>query len=234
MRNQATFSEIFRALFSLLGAARRDLAIYILVVGGLTAIGVMLGLTETASGTISYGFSVDANDSAGSALFDLLSAIVSIVASYVLLLRYLAASGTRFTGEHRFWSYLGLAILSGLGIVLGFFLLIVPGFILLVRWSAASGFLLGGRKGVFDSLGASWEATKGSGWAIFFAAIVMFFGLVLAIGMLSGIFGIAGETVGGIVTSFAEAAISAVYSGLGIAIYLLVRSDAEELDKVFA
>ncbi|WP_156457555.1 hypothetical protein [Altererythrobacter sp. Root672] len=234
MRNEATFSGIFQELVSLIGDAKRDVAIYTLVVGGLTAIGVAFGLMETSSGTISYGFSVDTNDTPASALFEIGTMIVSIVATYVLLTRYLAARGRLQSEGSRFWLYLGMSILSVIAVLIGFLFLIVPGVILLVRWSAASGYLIGARQGVFESLSSSWHATKGSGWAIFFAAIVLLLGLGVAVAVLSVVFSIAGETVGGIVSSFVETAISGVYAGLGIAIYSLVHDEAEELDEVFA
>ncbi|MBT2134019.1 hypothetical protein KK137_06700 [Croceibacterium sp. LX-88] len=234
MRNAATFSGIFQELVSLIGDARRDVAVYTLVVGGLTAIGVVLGLTETSSGTISYGFSVDANDTPASALFELVAAVVSIVATYVLLTRYLAARGQLQSEEGRFWPYLGMAIVSMIAAFIGLIFLIIPGVILLVRWSAASGYLIGARRGVFESLSASWHATKGNGWAIFFVSLVLLFGFGVIVVLVSGVFTLAGETVGGIISSFVEAAVSGVYAGLGIAIYSLVHDEAGELDEVFA
>jgi hypothetical protein len=57
---------------------------------------------------------------------------------------------------------IGLAIVSGIAIGLGFLLLVVPGVILYLMWSVAVPVLVEERRGVFGSLSRSAELTKGS------------------------------------------------------------------------
>lgn len=221
--------------FKVLGDARNDALAYILVIGGLSAVGVILGWAEPATGSIGFsrGFVIDQNDTLASGLFELFAAIIGIVAGYMLLKRYLAGQGRQRTEANRFWPYLGTAILSGLGIGLGIILLIVPGIFLMVRWSASSGFVVGRGEGVIDSLKASWEATKGHGWGIFLAALVLFIGGVVIAGIIGNVLVLINVTLGGVVSSFIEAAFGAVLMALGIGIYTLVADDARQTAEVF-
>ena len=234
MRREASVGGILGELFSLLGDSARDLALYTLVIGGIDAAGVLAGLTESADATLNYGFMINSNDSPASALFEFVSSVVSIFGTYLLLARFLAVRGLLRGGRAGFWHDLGTAILSTIGVVLGLFLLFVPGIMLLVRWSAASGFVIGGSESVTGSLSASWEATRGHGWAIFFAALLLLIGITACAGVAAGIVGQASPVAAGIVSAFVEAASGGVLAAFGIAVYCLVNDDAQDISEVFA
>lgn len=234
MGRDASVGGILGELASLLQDTARDFGIYTLVIGGLTAAGVLAGLTETTAGSLDYGFQVDSGDSPQSALFEFVSAAASIFGTYLLMARLLAARGRLRASGACFWPYLGMAILSMIAVVLGLLLLIVPGIILLVRWSAASGFVVGAGEGVTRSLSASWDATRGHSWAIFFAAIILFFGVALGSGLAAAIFGLVGDVVADVALAFLEAAAGGAFAALGIAIYCRVHDDAHEVSEVFA
>lgn len=162
MASEATVGGILSELAALVGDAARDVALYVLVIGGLAAVGVVLGLTETATMAFSFGFQVNATDGAVKSLFDLVSAVVGVYGGYWLLTRLLAARG-RYDGSGRYWAYFGLVILSFLGIGLGLLFVVVPGLILLVRWSAASGYLIGPGQSVMEALASvppSWRSAS--------------------------------------------------------------------------
>jgi hypothetical protein len=234
MQREASFTGIFGELASLLNDAWREIALYVLVIGGLAAIGILVGLTEPATAMFDFGFELNSNRGPASALFGLVALIVSVVANYLLLKRFLAVRGRAQEQRNRFWPYFGMGILSGFAIVFGLILLVVPGIILLVRWSAASGYVIGAGQGVMDSLGLSWEATKGHGWAIFFAGLVLFVGIIVAGAVLGGISGAISMEAVETVSAFVEAAYGAIFAGFGIAIYCLVQDDTEQLSEVFA
>src|SRR5690349_11052054 len=59
MGKEASVGGILGELFSLLGDTARDFALYTLVIGGITAAGALAGLTETAAGSVAYGFQLD-------------------------------------------------------------------------------------------------------------------------------------------------------------------------------
>jgi hypothetical protein len=231
---QASVGGILGELFSLLGDTARDFALYVLVIGGITAAGTLAGLTETAAGSIGYGFQIDGSDTPASAAFELFSAALGMVATYLLLTRFLAARGRMQVGGTRFWHYLATSILSFIAVIFGAVLLIVPGLFMLVRWSAASGFAIGARDGVTASLAASWRATKGHGWAIFLAGVILFFGIAICHGIASALFGLVSNEVGNAASAMVEAAAGGIFAALGIAVYCRVRDDAAEISAVFA
>jgi hypothetical protein len=81
---------------------------------------------------------------------------------------------------------IGLAIVSGIGIMLGLMLLIVPGVILYVMWIVAVPILVEERRGVFGSLSRSSELTRGSRWQIF-GLVVLF---IIFSFVISAVFGL--------------------------------------------
>ena len=233
MKREASVGGILGETMSLLRDAARDFALYTLVVGGLAAFGTIAGLSDTA-GELDFGFRIDSSDKPASALFELVSLIVGIFGTYLLLGRFLAVRGRLGEGGGRFWPYLGMAILSALGMIVGLLLLVVPGIVLLVRWSAASGFVIGAGQGVTESLSSSWAATEGHGWAIFFAAVVLFVGLAVASAVIGAVLAVAGASVADMASAFVEAASGGVFAAFGIAIYGCVHDDAREVSEVFA
>jgi hypothetical protein len=234
MANEANVGGFFAEAVSLVRDQPAETGVYVLVVGGLAAVGYVLELAEPTAATLGFGFSIDAADGPAVAGFGLASLIVNIVASYWLLTQFLAARGRLQEGGSRFWPYLGMSILSGIGTVIGFILLIVPGVILMVRWSAASGYVIGRREGVIDSLGASWDATRGHSWPIFFAALLMFLAMIIAGGIVGGLFGAIGELPGAVASAFLEAAAGAVFMAFGIGIFCLLQDDTGQLAETFA
>jgi hypothetical protein len=237
MKREAGFAGFLGETFALLSDAGRYVVIFVLVVGGLNAAAFLTGGNPPSGniGSIGGGFIYTPGMGPVAVVVGLLSAIVSIAASYFLIAQYLEARGLLRDRETRIWAYVGLTILSVIGMMVGFLLLVVPGLILLTRWSAASGFLIGARAGIVESLSASWDATRGNGWAIFFAGFVMLIIASLigaAIGGISVAMG--SSTLMPIVTSFINAFGSALSLAFGIGVYHLVQNDDEALGEVFA
>jgi len=77
---------------------------------------------------------------------------------------------------------IGAAILSGLGIAAGLFLLIVPGLIVLTMWAVIAPVIVVERRGVFDAFGRSRQLVKGQGWPVFGSVVVAYL-----IGALAGV-----------------------------------------------
>ena len=236
MDNRASFSGIMGETTRLLSDGVRGWLVFVAVVGGLNALGVLMGWAEPATDVVRAGFNYtyEPGDGLAEGLFGLGSAIVMIIATYYLLAFLLDLRGRLPERETRIWAYVGMSILSVLGLIVGFILLIVPGIILLVRWSAASGFLLGERKGIVDSLGASWNATRGSSWPIFGAALVLIIALGVIGFLVGGAIGAAGSNlVAGAAGEFVNAFASAAFIAFGIAVYLLVAGGASSVGEVF-
>jgi hypothetical protein len=77
---------------------------------------------------------------------------------------------------------IGVSLLLGIAVVLGFVLLIVPGVILAVMWSVAVPVTIEERTGVFGAFARSRELTSGARWKIF-----GLFLLILLIGLGIGL-----------------------------------------------
>ena len=76
-------------------------------------------------------------------------------------------------GLNRLPAALGVAILSGLGIVIGLVLLVVPGLYLATLWAVAVPVIVIERAGVGGSFSRSSELTDGRRWRVFGALLVM-------------------------------------------------------------
>lgn len=76
--------------------------------------------------------------------------------------------------EPVFWPLLGVSILFGIGVAIGFVLLIIPGLILLVIWSVVAPVTVLERPGVFAAFGRSREIVRGNGWNVFGVIVIVF------------------------------------------------------------
>ncbi|WHO38472.1 YciC family protein [Sphingobium sp. AP49] len=68
---------------------------------------------------------------------------------------------------------IGLAILTTIGLMIGFALLLVPGIILFIMWSVSVPVLVTERIGIFAAFGRSRALTKGARWKIFGLFVLM-------------------------------------------------------------
>lgn len=83
-----------------------------------------------------------------------------------------------------------VAIVAGVGILIGFILIVVPGLILATMWAVAAPVVVLERPGGLRALGRSRELVKGNGWNVF--AVILL--LVILVGLLSGAVGFAAES----------------------------------------
>jgi hypothetical protein len=85
---------------------------------------------------------------------------------------------------------IGLAIVAGFAIAIGFVLIIIPGLILLTWWSVAAPALVIERAGVFGSLGRSRDLVRGNGWNVF-GTILLVLLIDIAVNIVAAIIGAA-------------------------------------------
>ncbi len=78
----------------------------------------------------------------------------------------------------RILAFIGVAIVTALGVMLATVLLIVPGLFVGSRWLMSPAFFVHDRETVFDALGKSWEATKGNTRIIMLCAFLVILGLL--------------------------------------------------------
>ena len=134
---------------------------------------------------------------------------------------------------------LGIAILVGLGITIGFILLIVPGIILFLRWVVAVPVLVQERQGVLGSMGRSAALTQGNRWALFglFVVIVIILIVVqIVVGFVVALFGGIIALVLGLVV---QSILSTIFSTATAVSYVQLReakegTSVQELAQIFA
>jgi MFS family permease len=87
-------------------------------------------------------------------------------------------------GARVFLPLIGVALIFGFVIFLGFIFLIVPGIIVMVMWSVAAPAVVVERDGVFRALSRSQELTRGFRWKIFGLFLVLLVIYVLLFSVL--------------------------------------------------
>ena len=85
---------------------------------------------------------------------------------------------------------IGLAIVAGIAISIGFVLLVIPGLILLTIWAVAAPVMVIEHPGVFTALGRSRELVRGYGWQVF-GTIVLVALIEIAVYIVFALIGIA-------------------------------------------
>jgi hypothetical protein len=101
------------------------------------------------------------------------------------------------TGLRVILPLIGLSIVTGIGVMIGFILLIVPGIVLLLMWAVAVPALVVERIGILDALRRSAELTKDSRWKI----LGLFLVLLIAYWVVSAILGTVGVKMYGAATA---------------------------------
>lgn len=149
-------------------------------------------------------------------------------------------------GVQKFLPLLGLGIVAGLGMMLGYMLLIVPGVILTVLWSVAAPAVVVEKRGIFESLQRSRDLTRGFRWPVFGLLViymVLTWVVSIAIGglnlALGGSFGVAPNLAVNLITGPVVNVLSGVVASAGVAsLYYELRTakegaNPEDLASVF-
>ena len=124
---------------------------------------------------------------------------------------------------------IGLAIVAGIGIAIGFVLLIVPGLILLTIWAVAAPVTVIEHPGVFAALGRSRDLVRGHGWQVF-GTILLVFAIDIAINIVAAIVGAPLGDAGRAVVNWIAATLTAQIVALTAAVlyFALLPTPAPE------
>jgi hypothetical protein len=124
---------------------------------------------------------------------------------------------------------IGLSILLGIGVTIGFILIIVPGLFLMTIWSVAAPALVVERHGVFAAFGRSRELVRGHGWQVF-GVILVVIGLSIAVAIVVAIIASGLGTVGIAIAQWILDILLAPFTGLiGAVLYFSLRRVHGEL-----
>ncbi|BDI60884.1 hypothetical protein [Qipengyuania nanhaisediminis] len=236
MNSNVTFSELCEQTFAEISGHSRAVIVFFALMVPVAALGEWAQPSNSAGFDI--GFMID-DELAAQGLSAVLAVVAAAIMSTVLTF-YLYAAMVRRThapGFHRFWPWLGIYILSWLGIALGFIALIVPGLILLTRWSAVLPIVIEGRVPAMDAYGESWRAVRGNSLTVFAVGFVLLVGLLV----ISGIIGALAIASAGamtiavpLISGMIDALGTIVFVAFSVAIYRLMAANTEDVAQVFS
>jgi hypothetical protein len=118
-----------------------------------------------------------------------------------------------------------VALVAGVGVLIGFFLIIIPGLILLTIWSVAAPVVVLERPPGLGALSRSRELVRGNGWPVF--GVIFLLGFLVAI--LAGGIELGAESAGtavGIVVRVVVGVLTAPLSALAAAVLYFQLLDA--------
>jgi len=145
----------------------------------------------------------------------LLGGLVSLVTTYILQGALTRASVDDLSkkgvsigaalgdGLRYFFPLFIVALLVGLGTLIGLILLVIPGLFLMVRWAVSAPAALIEREGPTHSIGRSAELTEGHRWAIFglvLLYVVFAYAIGIGLGIALAAMGGLGSTAAGVMT----------------------------------
>jgi len=150
---------------------------------------------------------------------ELLRSVIGMICAYFLIVAMVRRTGLRTrTDEDAFLPYLGLSILSTLGIMLGMIALILPGIFIMARWMLAQPLLIARGAGVKEALGESWDRTRGSEFLIIGVAVTLLLPLI-AVGIAVSVFLEADTMPRIIISQAASSSATVVFTALAVALY---------------
>lgn len=223
-------SEVLGALSDRLAANRRAVLTYLAIFIPATAIAsgldASLGLGGGGPGMAdSIGFNRN------NGLIGLFVLIASVAAQCWLFGQMLGKRDV----SGRYLGFLGMAIVTFMGVGVATVFFVIPGLFLGARWLMAPAVYVDQGRGVFDALGESWQRTRGNTGTVMLALFLVLVMIVLASGTLGGLFFFANDS--GPVAYLVEAMVSEVFSivllTLSVATYGLLSGQGEELAAVF-
>ncbi len=178
------------------------------------------GLT-LANGAITY-FTRDMTRATDALVLAIAAFAIGIVASYLLLSAAVRRTGLGSrTADDTFLPYCLMSILAILGILGGLILLILPGLVIMARWMLAGTLVIARGDGAKQSLGESWERTRGAEFSILVALLALVIGPI-AVSIACGIQFDPADPVGIGISQLASSATSAVIQMMGVALYGLI------------
>ena len=122
---------------------------------------------------------------------------------------------------------LGLAIVAGIGIAIGFVVIIIPGLILLTIWSVAAPIMVVEQPGVFAALARSRDLVRGYGWPVF-GTIVLAALIDLAVNIVAAIVASGLSDAGTAVVNWIAATLTAPIFALTSAVLYLALLAVKE------
>lgn len=219
--------ELLRATLEELADHRRTVGVYLAVFVPLTAAAnfgdMAFGLVSEPDGNL-----LSARAGFSNGLFGLLAALASVAGQYMAFERMLGGHGH---GGGRIVAFIGLAIITFLGVTLSAIFFLFPGLFVGARWLMSPAIFAGEGRGVFESLSESWRQTRGNTVPV---ALTLFLVLLLFV-VFASLLSPAKDVLGiAIVDAIAGEIWAVLLISLSVATYRALASPTSELVETFA
>lgn len=232
MQREAKFSDLFNATFEEIAANRTATLIFLAVTVPIGAASV--ALFDSANGNPAVLLS-GTSRSLGTVAGIVSMILFGMVTQYWFILALLRRS--LYADFGRLLPYLGISLLSTVGMVLGLVLLVIPGLIFATRCLLVAPLVLERKVPAMDSFVESWERTQSSAWSIFFVIIVLFVLTSIPNGMgqfLSDRLTGNARIAGWLIEALSSQIWTIVGTGMTVGAYRLLGDNTRELEEVFA
>lgn len=233
-QGQVSAGAILGGAFERLGAHREAVLLYL---GIFVLLGTLANYLDFVTGQVDPGASGFDDLEPGFAFggFGVLYLVAGTVGHFWLFGRLLdTPQAARVSDVARWLPFIGLAIVSWLGVGVATIFLIFPGLFVGARWLMSPAIFVDRRTGVFEALGASWNATRGNTTPVLLALLVLAVMLVVTAAVL-GALTMFGNSV---VTAFVDALVTELFAvlamGLSVATYRIVMGSDKQLVDIFA
>jgi hypothetical protein len=232
MQREVRFNDLFNATFETILANRTATLLFLAVTVPIG--GASVALLDTASGNPAVLFSPTSR-SLGTVAGIVAMILFGMVAQYWFIMAMLRRS---LHGDFdRLLPYLGISLLSTIGLVLGMLLLVIPGFIFATRCLLVTPMVLERKVPAMDSFVESWERTQSNAWSIFFVIVVLLMLIWIPNGLgqfLSDRLTGNARIAGWLIESLTSPIWTTVGTGMMVGAYRLLGDPHRELEEVFA
>jgi hypothetical protein len=196
---------------------------YVVALSVITAVVTYVSTTLLPAGDAITG--INGRNILLSSMLQLAVSLFTIMVLYVLSETMLRNAGYPVAiGTRRYFRFIGMSLVISICSVLGLFIFIIPGLIFMARWSVSTPMFISGRKGAFEAMGVSWNATRGSEGSIIVAMLIP-----IVFTVVSVVAGLARGNQPAIlliaIAAIASMIAGAIQAALGVAIYSLLPGD---------
>ncbi|WP_340586228.1 hypothetical protein [Erythrobacter alti] len=208
---------LIRDSFAVLASVKREVALYL---GGLLALALLAEINSQVRGIVA-----------------IVSLLVFFLGQYFLYQAILRKAGLLQDDRKRIFGFVGMTLMLGFAIYVGFAFLVIPGLLLGAKWIMAPTYLVARDRNVFEAIGDSWRASEFNTGQLVVGYLVFWVLWTVVFIALAGI----GEAIlpsgGGSQSALAWLAmhlLPVAMMGLSIATYRQLSDDTNSLTQVFA
>lgn len=235
-QSKISVGELQNGFTEIIGENSRDILIYLAImvpfVCGAVIVDELLGwIPDTLAGELTsiVRYSRDSGP------IGLIIWLATVIGHYVLFERILLGPNADIPNRGmRIFGFIGLAIISYLGVGFATIFLVIPGIFVAGRWLLAPAFFVSQGGGVFSSLGQSWDHVRGNTRTIVLAFVVLALLFLIAMTVLNMFEAMVGLSfVSALIDAIAGETFGVALIALSASAYRLLAESAHNISEVF-